>query len=393
MSKNEPEEPLPVATRLYYGSQSAWSTAVTKRFMFDPSVSMEARALWVALKLFLSPDRTCVFPGQKLIAEITGWHRATIWRRMSELIDAHYLACKQFAVGKANIYVLFEDPKDWRDPSHWTFTPDGALVLGDEDQGDPLQNDGCSPATRGCSPATRGFNGATRGVAAVQHAVLQPCNTQDPQNSSHSPEDQPLADVTGRRKNIHIKKKPIEEKAASPLTTTSPPSEEDTGLSPDTKPRSRIKGEEEEESELEKLTSPEKKQEIAEWVMEFGKTYPKFLQLVLNVRNVLMTEDGRQAAREFFYMNPDWSEYDAMYVGLKAAQVSLDHPYSGKGIDPYWHCRRFTYPNRLFSTTSDEEPVLIKIARELNFVPRTKRYDDVFADIQELVAKAKKNRS
>ena len=127
-------------------------------------------------------------------------------------------------------------------------------------------------------------------------------------------------------------------------------------------------------------------QRVKRFTMEFNKVYPRLLELVTGKRNIIMTEPGRELAREFFWENPDWSALDVVYVGIKGQIMAQNTPYPREGHDPYFWTRKFTYPNRIFCKTNAEEQVLIRMAEELKFHPDYYDADEMAVEIKKLTA-------
>jgi excisionase family DNA binding protein len=64
---------------------------VNKDILLDPSLSMQAKAVYALLSIYADKTRTC-YPSIKTLAEYLGAHRRTIERLIKELEEKNYVS-------------------------------------------------------------------------------------------------------------------------------------------------------------------------------------------------------------------------------------------------------------------------------------------------------------
>lgn len=362
----------------------SWHTVFNNDFWYYADLSLEARALWLTLRSHASPNSPNPFPSYKRIARIHRWHINTISKYIQELEEKHYLS-RHVTKFKVTIYCLFEHPKQWQPAPRMKIAKvDGKYVAvnvtdRDEDEESAWQ----AALTKYRNDDHNSCEHRSQNLGTCVHKISDPCT---PENLNGSPVNIDEKRDPKSSKKTQGKKEPREVGAATPPADATRSSSEDPGHTPVTRPSSQGPDPEDEEEETEE-------QRAFKLTMEFSQAYPKALQILADRRNIIMTEEGRSKAREFFLENPRWSHIDAMWVGLQAQDAVNRNSYrDGDGVDAYWNCRRFTSPNMLFSRNSNEEFRILLMAKELNYEPYDHAPEEVTKTLAKLVASYRKKK-
>lgn len=72
-----------------------WQFPVRKEFVLDPSISVGAKMLYIALKSYCAPNQSVSFPSSKTLAKALGVSVRSIWNWANELEDKNLLRRSQ----------------------------------------------------------------------------------------------------------------------------------------------------------------------------------------------------------------------------------------------------------------------------------------------------------